>query len=594
MISNIWVINKNNSLCVLQRNYGAVNKIDKDLFSGFVTAFFNFSEEISGEHIKSVTMGSFKFFYKNTETMILTLTADPNLGEDDITPIMEHIITEFVNQGYEEKLNQGVLKETIFEPFIKTLDEIVLNAINNLQEVVVNRQSQSKIAITSAKPIPKRDIPLLEVVKFERTKILTDQDAQVIKENIIETLENAEYAISYSEFKEASIFYGVAAGLFEELGDLEKAQTFRQFANKLKDMAVYKEELLAQEAADKAHISETMLETAIPTEVIPILDFESIQDEKIKDILIKAFKAEVAKRYQEAITYYNSAAGLFLINKMPLNADKCSEKIKELVKKQQLEPQPVIPPSNETTAEYIEEPNIPPESTVKTKSELIIPEREISDEGIKNLLKNAVLAENIELYYKAINFYHEAYEKFISYKDLKNQKICAEKINDLNKKLPSEQRIELEKEKEEEETLLISVNSIPNEEIKNLLKNATIAENLKLYDRAIKFYSEAADKYAALKDSKNEIECKTKIADLSKKVKIEERLEKFKPIIPLESIEDAKIKKNLQRAYEAELNKKFKQASLYYNIVTGLFSAKNDQKNAELCSKTAKKLMDLS
>ncbi|MHA1377158.1 MAG: hypothetical protein ACTSRG_02135 [Candidatus Helarchaeota archaeon] len=595
LISNIWIINKNNSLCVLQRNYGKANEIDKDLFSGFTTAFFNFSEEISGEHIKSVTMGSFKFFYKNTDSMILTITADPVLNEDDVSPLMSDIISQFINQGFEEKLTHGGINENLFLPFNETLDAIVENAINDLQAIVIERQTQDKGNASSKVAVQKRVTSLLESVKFEKPKTLTDQEAKDYKDKIMETLENAEYAINYSEFKEASIYYGVVAGLFDDLGSHDKAQIFREFANKLKEMAIYKEEILIQEVEAAKVVKKT--KSVVPVEITPIIDIGSIDDDKIKDIMSKAFQAEVAKRYQEAITYYNSASGLFLINRMPDNSNKCSEKIKELVKKQQLEPQAETQSTLPSSSEFDAVGQLPPtqEKIMSHKSEdLIIPEKSISDEIIKNLLKNAALAENLELYDKAIKFYSEVSEKFAANNDIKNKQLCVEKIDELNKKVPVEDRAKGIGMREQEEKLLIPEEKIANEELKNLLKNAALAEKLELYNKALRFYEEAVEKFVELKDNKNEIVCKKKISELSKKLKIEQRVEEFSPIIPLETIEDPKIKRNLQKAYEAERNKKFKQASLFYNIATGLFSAKNDRVNAELCSKTAKKLNELN
>jgi hypothetical protein len=254
-------------------------------------------------------------------------------------------------------------------------------------------------------------------------------------------------------------------------------------------------------------------------------------------------------------------------------------------------PETEIPRDQETAQE------LPITQEMKKDEETLdlrIPEETISDEGIRNLLKNAALAEKLELYDKAINFYTEACAKFTSYKDDKNRMVCVQKISELNKLLPSEEKFEVEKSTEKEEKLLIPSNLIPNQEIKNLLKNAVIAENLELYDKAIRFYAEAGVKFAGLKQKEYEEKCRKKIVELDKKHDIAEHLSTFKQIIPLETIQNEKIKKNLQMAYVAESNKKFKQASLFYNIATGLFSAMNDRKNAELCSKTAKKLADLA
>ena len=491
MISNIWIINKKNSLCVLQRSYGKVNKIDKDLFSGFLTALFNFSKEISGEVIRSVTMGSLKFFYQTTESMIVAISTDDKLDEIDIAPVMETVISDFIKQGYGEKLILNIQNNDFFKPFEKDLDVI----ISDFEEIfpIVSKgrpKKKSKLKI-SEKLTDKIETPLLKTMKFERSREITFQDEDVIKDRIIEALENAEYAINNSEFQEATIYYGVAAGLFKELGDFEEEKVCKKFANKSKEMVKYKNLLKLHEFKEK-----------------PVISF--IQNE-------------------------------------------IKEEIKDI---------------------------------------LIIPENLIPNEDIRSLLKHAALAENIELYDKAIKFYSEAAEKFAALEDTKNIEKCITKIDELNKIIQIK-KIKMNELREKEEGLIIPTNLIPDEDIKSLLKNAALSEKIELYDKAIKFYSEAAEKFAFYQDVNNFEICKTKIEELNKIRQIEERIKNFSPIILLENIDDKKIKNNLQKAYDAELQKKFKQASLYYNIASGLFLDKNDKKNSKICSKNAKELANL-
>ncbi|NVM02673.1 MAG: hypothetical protein HWN67_10075, partial [Candidatus Helarchaeota archaeon] len=201
----------------------------------------------------------------------------------------------------------------------------------------------------------------------------------------------------------------------------------------------------------------------------------------------------------------------------------------------------------------------------------------------------------LEIYDKALKFYFEAAEKFAINEDQESFAKCRLKINELNKRVQVEGKpISIESSEEEEEKLLIPEEEIPNEDIKNILKNAAIAERLELYDRALKFYSEACGKFSDYNDTKNRELCIMKISELNKLADMEAHVEGFAPIIPLEDIEDERIKKNLKRAYEAELRQKFKQAVLYYNIATNLFSAINDKKNSELCAKMAKELAELN
>ncbi|MHA1860084.1 MAG: hypothetical protein ACTSVF_03175 [Candidatus Asgardarchaeia archaeon] len=77
MIYSVWVIGEE-GLPILSRNYSKY-KIDSALFSGFVTALYNFSLELSEERLKEITMGNTKIVLYNLKKgglLVITISAD--------------------------------------------------------------------------------------------------------------------------------------------------------------------------------------------------------------------------------------------------------------------------------------------------------------------------------------------------------------------------------------------------------------------------------------------------------------------------------------------------------------------------------------
>ena len=506
-IYNIWLINKKNSLCILQKSYSFKTNIDNDLFSGFITAIFNFSEELSGESVKSITMGSIKLFYKTTSDIILALAADYNLFESDITPVLDNILNYFKIEGYTKFLDDELHNSDVFRPFLARIDDFINKSADFLNEKISqNKFLEKKIERLKEERAQTNFSPLIEAIKIEQNKNLSKQEIETYKENIIQAIENAEYALHNGNYQDAIIYWGVAAGIFEEIGDKAKAIMCKENVKNLKD------KLSAIDYNQETHLVNSIDEKKHPIilKIEPIIPLESINDEKIKLTLKKAYEAELKRKYGEASTYYNAASGLFILKRDHKLAEICSIRAKEILNRQQKEVNYAV---HLLGGEFPEEIG------------------KIENEKLEN---NAIIVENPIL---------------------------------------------------DEETELL------DDDLNQLLKNAKIAEDLELFEKAINFYKEIIYKLEFFEDFKNAKIYKEKVYNLSLKYELDSY--KFEKIIPLESLKDKKIIKNLTLAYDFEEKKNFSQAGLYYNIVAGLFSIKKDEEKAKKCSAKAKKLLKL-
>ncbi len=114
---------------LLFRNYGD-SDIDRDLLSGFLSAFSGFMKEISQSEIKNTATDEFKYYYTIINEIIIVVCAD--LEDDDsvinskITTIKSKFIEEY---GAILKNKSWGGNRGIFTNFLKELDNTILGQI---------------------------------------------------------------------------------------------------------------------------------------------------------------------------------------------------------------------------------------------------------------------------------------------------------------------------------------------------------------------------------------------------------------------------------------------------------------------------------
>ncbi|MHA1383711.1 MAG: hypothetical protein ACTSR3_08155 [Candidatus Helarchaeota archaeon] len=203
MIGNVWIINKKSGSCLIHRNYGKLEKIDSNLFSGLLTAIINFSLEITGgDFVRSVAMGKNKFFYHLSDDFIIAVSMDEDFTEEDARPILQIILDSFISQGYAE---QALINSDVFmlQPFEEEIDKMV----QTIEESTIISQGSEGI-------VEKRKIP----VKSEDTQIIQK------KKEIEHAIENAEWAMAAANYKEAIGFFKIAGEGFNYLKEPDMAE----------------------------------------------------------------------------------------------------------------------------------------------------------------------------------------------------------------------------------------------------------------------------------------------------------------------------------------------------------------------------------
>ncbi|MHA1861553.1 MAG: hypothetical protein ACTSVM_04595 [Candidatus Ranarchaeia archaeon] len=102
MIQNIWIIDKESGRNMFHKVYGS-QVVDKDLFSGFLTALYSFAEseiQSQGPGLESVQMGGLQWLYSELKGLLFIIAADK---KDDSTLLKSQL--ELIKDAFKEKFS---------------------------------------------------------------------------------------------------------------------------------------------------------------------------------------------------------------------------------------------------------------------------------------------------------------------------------------------------------------------------------------------------------------------------------------------------------------------------------------------------------
>ena len=211
-IRDIFIIHKTGQ-SLYHRAY-VKSKVDEDLLSGFLTAIFHLSEELSLDKIHVMDMKDFKFIYENKDPHIFILNVpkdvDPQFGKnildqivdyffeiyntfDDHTKSQENLITQelkYINFG--EKLDYFV-NNTLIEYYfqspaqiLKEIESFLKSLFGTMGKELI--ESSIKESSIIRKNITFEDIEsLISTIQDSLTKKMNSQQAKNIIKQIKDT-----------------------------------------------------------------------------------------------------------------------------------------------------------------------------------------------------------------------------------------------------------------------------------------------------------------------------------------------------------------------------------------------------------------------
>ncbi|MHA1263864.1 MAG: hypothetical protein ACTSRS_01395 [Candidatus Helarchaeota archaeon] len=133
MIFEIYIVDASSSVPYLDKTFRKTHLgVNNTLVSGILGSIFTlFKTEMEIGHIQSVSTQEFKLIYLAYHNYLFITLADIKLEESKIQEMLNTIATSFSEQ-YTEILKSWTNEMTIFKPFIKELDRIVIDTIANL------------------------------------------------------------------------------------------------------------------------------------------------------------------------------------------------------------------------------------------------------------------------------------------------------------------------------------------------------------------------------------------------------------------------------------------------------------------------------
>ncbi|MFX1450712.1 MAG: hypothetical protein ACFFCM_07720 [Promethearchaeota archaeon] len=285
MIGDVWIIDKHSGVCLIHKNYDKSQNVDANLFSGLLTAIINFSAEVTGgDYVKSVTMGSKKFFYSISDYFIIAVSMDLGFNEVDAKIFLGNILTTFVKLGFLDKAlrTEDVL---VLKPFELEIDKIVHDTARGL--AVGPGKTHDLAELTAVKEI---DAP---ETKLKKAKI---EDA----------IENAEWSLSMGYYKDALVYFETAVNLFRELEEFDMAKWCEEMIELTKMMEL-QEEIETISETEKEIDQPIPGETPETSKMDPILakkaellkDIGQFRSESTSEKTVKKIVKPTSKRYAE-------------------------------------------------------------------------------------------------------------------------------------------------------------------------------------------------------------------------------------------------------------------------------------------------------
>ena len=124
MINGIWIIKKENSICIFHKSFSE-EKLDQDLFSGFLSGMYSFSEEVTKTGgLEIMELKDMRLLYGLFSDLIFIFAVTKDEDVDYLRKKIADISKEFIEK-YGELLEDWKGDVSIFEPFERDLSLIL-------------------------------------------------------------------------------------------------------------------------------------------------------------------------------------------------------------------------------------------------------------------------------------------------------------------------------------------------------------------------------------------------------------------------------------------------------------------------------------
>lgn len=124
LIKSVYIIHES-GISLFEKNYSH-DRVNKDLFSGYVKALICFAKEITNDVISEVRMEKRNIYYEACENILVVIVSSPNINRTRLKGVFQVILTEFILQ-YRDFLDHNILTREPFNSFSGRLDTILFD-----------------------------------------------------------------------------------------------------------------------------------------------------------------------------------------------------------------------------------------------------------------------------------------------------------------------------------------------------------------------------------------------------------------------------------------------------------------------------------
>lgn len=102
-MKSLWILHKPTGVCLYYQQFESTSEtldVDKDLFSGFVSAIMGFSQEVSKgkAYLKEIHLGPLKIVYDAGDLIIVTIAFDQNAPQAQVNNLLRRITARFLDK----------------------------------------------------------------------------------------------------------------------------------------------------------------------------------------------------------------------------------------------------------------------------------------------------------------------------------------------------------------------------------------------------------------------------------------------------------------------------------------------------------------
>jgi hypothetical protein len=157
-MKSLWILHKPSGICLYHQQFESTSEtldVDKDLFSGFVSAIMGFSQEVSKgkAYLKEIHLGPLKIVYDAGDLIIVTIAFDQDAPRSKVNDIVKRITTRFLDR-FANRLPPKIFDNNVspYAAFDEEITQIFQSTDNNGKNAVKNVPSEGvqQVALNSA------------------------------------------------------------------------------------------------------------------------------------------------------------------------------------------------------------------------------------------------------------------------------------------------------------------------------------------------------------------------------------------------------------------------------------------------------------